>query len=95
MKEAIGQKKVPYKKMCINRFEENTTRYQNRKNQTKKAIADSRKNELTELNEKSKSIFKLVKDTKKMKKVLKEDTLTGKHGKVDFSKKTEEHGKIT
>ena len=57
VKEAIGQKKVPYKKMCINRFEENTTRYQNRKNQTKKAIADSRKKELTELNEKSKSIF--------------------------------------
>ena len=41
MKEAIHQKKVAYKKLCKNRWEENKARYKNIKNQTKKVIANS------------------------------------------------------
>ena len=40
MKEAIQQKKVAYKKMCKNRFEENKVKHKYFKNRAKKMVAN-------------------------------------------------------
>ena len=41
VKETIKQKKVAYKKMCKNRWEENKVKYKNIKNRTMKVVANS------------------------------------------------------
>ena len=69
MKKTIQQKKLPNKKMCKNRSEENKAKYKNINNRTKKVVAHSMRKEaekeLTKLNEKPNNIFTLMKAMKK------------------------------
>ena len=86
--------------MCKNRSEKNKAKYKNIKNQTKKVVASfmrkEAQKELTKLNKKSNNIFTLVKFMKKDKKSIEGSRcMRGKKGRLGFSEKEKEYGKIT